>query len=372
MTLLVTGGLFQRSLSRARDVDLGFDPGCRSPPHRSICADTTPARRRAFYDDVRRRIEGVPLVAGAAGTSWVPFAILYDTTTAAPSDRVIDDTQLAPMVYQSSVSGGYFETLRMSLVDGRAFDERDDATAAPVAIVNQSLAHTLWGAASVVGRQLKIDAGVVTIVGVVGDGKYSQIWESQAGMVFRPLAQDPPVSATLVVRTTAAPASAGATMAETIRTVDADVAPYDVKTMAEHLDSGSAFLPFRIGAIITGVFGLVGVLLAAIGLYGVVAHQVGRRTQEIGLRMTLGARAADIVRDVLWQGVRLTLAGVTAGVLLTAAASLWLQPYLLDVSALDPATYIGVAVVLLVTSLAASLVPAWRAMRADPAAALRE
>ena len=166
--------------------------------------------------------------------------------------------------------------------------------------------------------------------------------------------------------------SLAATIAQTIRTVDPDVAPYDMKTMTEHLDSSSAFLPFRLGAMVTSVFGVVGMTLAAVGLYGVVAYQVSRRTQEIGLRMTLGARAEDILRGVLWQGLRLTLAGVAAGVLLAATASVWLQPYLLDVNALDPATYMSVAALLLATSLAASFVPAWRAMRADPAAALRE
>ena len=274
LSLLVAGGLFQRSLSRARDVRLGFDADGLSLASVSLdMRGYDAARRRAFYEDVQRHAIAAPLVEGAAWTSWPPFAILYDTTTAAPADRAVDDTQPAPVVFRASVSAGYFATARIPVVDGRAFDERDERTGAPVAIVNQALARKIWGTAGAVGRQLRIDAGTVKIVGVVGDGKYLEVWESREGMVFRPFAQDPPVSATLVVRAATASASLAATIAQTIRTVDSDVAPYDMKTMTEHLDSSSAFLPFRIGAMVTGVFGVVGAILAAVGLYGVVAYQ---------------------------------------------------------------------------------------------------
>jgi ABC-type antimicrobial peptide transport system permease subunit len=208
-------------------------------------------------------------------------------------------------------------------------------------------------------------------VGMVADGKYNQIWETPGRMVFTPLAQDVPVSATIVVRTTRSPSEMASVVRQAIRNADPAVAPYDVRTMRDHLDAGNAFFAFRIGAMVTGLFGAMGLLLASIGLYGMIAYQVGQRTQEIGVRMALGARAADIIRDVLLRSGRLTAAGIAIGVVLAGGLAQLLRNLLLGVSPFDPLTFGAVAVLLMAIALLASFVPARRASATDPQVALR-
>jgi ABC-type antimicrobial peptide transport system permease subunit len=158
---------------------------------------------------------------------------------------------------------------------------------------------------------------------------------------------------------------------EAIRITDPDVTIYDVRTMADHLDNGNAFFPFRLGAFVTGLFGAMGVLLASIGLYGMIAYHVSQRTQEIGLRMALGAQASDIIRDVLVRGGRLALIGIAIGVVLAGVLAQLLRALLIGVSPFDPLTYTAVALLLMTISLLASYVPARRATVVDPLVALR-
>ena len=203
------------------------------------------------------------------------------------------------------------------------------------------------------------------------DGKYRNVWESPRGAIFRPLAQTVPSSATVAVRTSRPPSELASAVRQAIRQVDRDVAVYDVRSMATHLDNGNAFFPFRLGALITSLFGGMGVLLASIGLYGTIAYHVSQRTQEIGVRMALGARAADIIRDVLLRGGRFALIGVAMGVVLAAGLAQSLRTLLVGVSPFDPLTYVAVALLLMTICLVASFVPARRATIVDPLVALR-
>jgi putative ABC transport system permease protein len=284
---------------------------------------------------------------------------------------VADPDRQPPRAYSASIDGEYFVTAGIPLLDGRAFDRRDHAASAPVAIVNQTLVRQFWPGQSAVGRRLQIEDNTVTVVGVVGDGRYNQVWEQPSAMIFRPLAQNVPTSATVAVRTTRAPSEMAAAVRAAIRRVDPDVAPYDVRTMREHLDMGNAFFPFRIGAFVTGLFGSVGLLLASIGLYGMVAYHVSQRTQEIGVRMALGARSGDIIKGVLFDGGRIAVIGIAIGAVLAAVVARLLKALLLDVSPFDPLTYGAVSALLMLIALVASFVPARRATRVDPVAALR-
>jgi ABC-type antimicrobial peptide transport system permease subunit len=190
-------------------------------------------------------------------------------------------------------------------------------------------------------------------------------------MVYRSFAQVSPIQATVVVRTMRAALEMATAVREAIRTVDPDVAAYDVRTMHDHLDEGNAFLPFRLGAFVTGLFGRTGLLLASIGLYGMIAYHVGQRTQEIGVRMALGARAADIIRDEVVHGGRFAIVGAAIGVVLAAGVAQLVRTLLFDVSPFDPLTYASVALVLVTVCLVASFVPAVRATTNDPLTALR-
>ena len=181
------------------------------------------------------------------------------------------------------------------------------------------------------------------------------MWESPQLALFRPLAQAAAASATLTVRTTRAPSELASAVRQAIREVEPDVAVYDVRPMSVHLDYGSAFFVFRVGALVTSLFGGMGVLLASIGLYGMIAYHVSLRTQEIGVRMALGARPADIIRDVLVRGGRLALIGIVIGVVLARGLAQLLRTLLVDVSPFDPLTYAAVALLLVTICLVASL-----------------
>jgi putative ABC transport system permease protein len=189
--------------------------------------------------------------------------------------------------------------------------------------------------------------------------------------VFRPLTQATASRATMVVRTSNGTADLAQAVQREVRAVNPDVPIYDVRSMADHLDNGSAFFPFRVGALIASLFGSIGVLLASIGLYGMTAYHVSGRRQEFGIRMALGARAGDIMGDVLSGGGRLALVGVAIGIVLAAGLATLMRGVLVGVSPFDPFTYATVAGLLVGICLVASLVPAWRATAVDPLVALR-
>ena len=372
LTLLVSGGLFLRSLLHAREVDLGFKPDGL------FIASVSPgilgydaAQRVAFYERVVRQVAALPGIDHAAWTSLPPMAIITRGATVAPADRPLDPNWQPPSAFEFDISPGYFSTAGVPLLEGRVFNDRDDASNTPAVIVNETLAREFWPTQSPLGRRLTVDRTAREIVGVVRNGKYLNVGESPQPAVFKPLAQAAPALATLVVRTSRSPVDLASAIPQTIRLVDPDVAVYDVRPMATHLDNGSGFFVFRLGAFVTSLFGGMGMLLASIGLYGMIAYHVGQRTQEIGLRMALGARAADIIRGVLAQGGRFAMVGIAIGVVLAAVLARLLKGLLLGVSPFDPLTYGAVAGLLVAICLVASFVPARRATSVDPLMALR-
>jgi predicted permease len=372
LALLVSGGLFVRSLDRARHVDLGIDPdGVLLASAGPGTQGYDSARRLAFY---RIALDGVATLPGVEQAAWIsvpPLGIIHRRVEASPDDRPQDSDWRPPSVFRADVSPEYFATARVALLAGRVFDERDGADARPVAIVNEALARQFWPNRSPIGRRLTLDSVTLEVVGVVRDGKYQNVWESPQGFVFRPLEQASPPFATLAVRTSGAPSDLAAAVRQAIARVDADVASYDVRPMSVHLDNGSAFFIFRLGAFIASMFGGMGVLLASIGLYGMIAYHVSQRTNEIGLRMALGARAADIIRDVLVRGGSYALIGIAIGVVLAGVLARMLRTLLVGVSPFDPLTYAAVAFLLVSICLVASFVPARRATIVDPVIALR-
>ncbi len=372
LTLLVSGGLFVRSLDRARAVDLGFDP------NGVLVASASPGlqgydteKRLAFFTAVRDRVAGLPGVNQAGWIHMPPLGITFDMAEVVPEPRPSDPDWQPIMAPESHISPEYVEAARLRLVDGRAFDARDDANGTLVAIVNETLARQLWPNQSPIGQHLVADKARLEVVGVMGDGKYVNVNESPRGAIFRPLAQTGPMMATLAIRVSGPPVELARAVREAIRQVDPDVAVYDVRSMMTHLDHGTAYFVYRIGAFMTALFGGIGLLLASVGLYGVIAYHVGQRTQEIGVRMALGARAGDIIREVLARASRFALIGIAVGVVLSAGVAQLLKGLLLGVSPFDPITYAAVAALLIAICLLASFVPARRATVVDPLIALR-
>ena len=347
LTLLVSGGLFVRSLDRARHIDLGFEP------EGILLATTAPnlqgydfQKRLAFYAAARDRIVAIPGVEQVAWIQFPPLGIIGEAAEVVPEPRPSDPDWRPSLAAEADISPEYFETARVRLIEGRVFDARDRDGSAPVVIVNQTLAQQFWPGQSPLGRTLIADGDRVEVVGVVENGKYQNVGEAPRGAIFRPVAQTSPVAATVAIRTSGSPIDLARAVRQALAQADPEVAVYDVRSMIEHLDNGNAFFPFRLAAFMTGLFGGMGLLLASIGLYGMIAYHVGQRTQEIGVRMALGARAGDIMRDVLWQGGRFAAIGIAAGIVLAAGLAQLLKGLLLGVSPFDPLTYAGVAALL--------------------------
>jgi predicted permease len=373
LMLLVSGGLFIRSLDRARQIELGFDS------HDVLLASATPsetgydpAQRLAYYSNARERMLALPGVDQAAWTEWAPIATVSEGGAIWLESQPPGTGEQPPMAAVARVDPGYFATGRIPILEGRTFTDRDDESAEPVAIINQTLATLFWPKQSAIGRFFVVNGGGVQVVGVVPNGKYLFVWESPRPMVFRPLRQNVPTRATLVVRSSRQPAELLGEVRRTLRDVDPAVFVYDVRTMDEHLVSeGGGFLAFELGAKVTSVFGAAGVLLAAIGLYGMIAGRVTQRTQEFGVRIALGADRGAILRDVLGRALRLTSFGIVGGAVLAAVAAQGLSTLLLDVSPFDPLTYAVVSLFLVGVCLCSSFIPARRATRVDPIVALR-
>jgi predicted permease len=373
LALLVSGGLFVRSLEHARDVDLGFEPD------RVFLATAAPGiqgyntvQRLAFYRSVRDRLAAQPGVEGAAWISLPPLGIIGDLDQVSPDVQPTDPNWRPPVAWRFDVTPEYFAAARVRLVDGRLFEAHDDAAGTPVVIVNETLARQFWPGQSPIGRRLKADGDTLEVVGVAHNGKYLNIGEAPRPAIFRSFAQTVPGSATLAIRTARAAGDIGPAIRSVMQEIDRDVAVYDVRSMATHLDNGAAFMPYRLGAFMTSLFGGMGMLLASIGLYGMIAYHVGQRTQEIGVRMALGATAGGVIREVLAHGGRVALIGIGIGIVLAAGLGQLLKGRLLvGISPFDPMTYAAVAGLLIAICLIASFVPARRATTVDPLIALR-
>jgi hypothetical protein len=303
----------------------------------------------------------------------VPFSYQQDQTAVQPEGAVASREDQNRTSLQVSVSSEYLAVAAVPLVAGRAFDDRDTTDSPPVAVVNETLARQLWANTSAVGRRIRLGptGDLLEVVGVVKDGKYILLWEAPRAMLFRPLGQATPASATLEIVTTGAPTDLANTVRLALQSVDSDVPAHRFQSMADYLEYGQAFLIFRIGALFAGVFGALGLILASIGLYAVVAYDITQRTHEIGIRMALGAGRAGILREVVMRGVRLAVPGALVGIAMAAGVASLLRTLLLGVNPFDPLTYGFTALVLIAVCLLASFVPARRAATASPLEALR-
>ncbi|MHB1225435.1 MAG: ABC transporter permease, partial [Gemmatimonadaceae bacterium] len=276
----------------------------------------------------------------------------------------------------TTITPGYLATMGIRLLEGRDFTARDDSTAPPVVLVNAALAGRLWPDGDWVGRTIRNsrDGERMEVIGVVGNVKQFSVREPPRSFIYLPFGQHYESEMTLHVRT-ASEAGAEA-IAAPVRALVAGLDPalpvYDVKTMHSHLHDGLAFIFTRLAAALASTFGLLALVQAVVGLYGLLAYGVSLRAREFGVRLALGARSADVLRTVLGSGLRLTVAGVGMGLALAILATRYLAGLLNGVSPTDPVTFGGAAAVLVATALAAAYLPARRAARVSPAEALRD
>jgi predicted permease len=266
------------------------------------------------------------------------------------------------------------QTIRPRLMQGRFISPQDDQRGRRVAVINRHMANTYWPGQDPIGKRFRspdLKEEWIEIIGVVQDSKQGGLFADPSGHFYVPIAQQYKSLRVLQVRTAGDPAALAPLVAREIRALDPDLPVFDVTTMERMIQGPNGFFLLRMGALFGGALGLLGLALAMVGVYGVVSYAASQRTQEIGLRMALGASRPEILRLVLGRGLVLVTLGLGAGIAAALSVTHLLANLLFNISPVDPATFIGVPLLLGVMAIAASYIPAFRATRIDPAIALR-
>jgi len=365
MVLLVTGGLCVRTLFNVTAIDLGYRAGSVLTARLDLAKQRyNEVRGRLLHQQLLARVQALPGV-GAAG-----FAVTLPLNDGRWEDgirRQGDTTRV--QTFLNVISPGYFDALSIPRIAGRVFSDSDDRNAPTIAIVNQTLARTLWRDESPIGKRVSMKGQSLEIVGLVSDIKGRNLLEPAGPILYVPLWQSYQPNVILHVRASAAPMSLVADVRRQLHELDKDLALYSVAALTDHVSA--TLTPQRLLAYLVGGFGMLALLLAAVGLYGLVAYTVTARTSEIGIRMALGARRSDVVGLFVGGGMKLAIAGVILGAIAASGVTPLMRNLLFGVSPLDPQTLIVVSVALLAVTLAASSLPAQRAARSDPKLALR-
>ena len=288
--------------------------------------------------------------------------------------RPVPPGEHPPNILCNSIGTDYFPVLRIPLVRGRAFTESDDASAPRVAIINQTMARRYWPKEDPIGKRFRVENAVgplLEIVGVAADGKYQFVAEDVQAFFYVPLAQNFVSRRALQIRSEGPPQLLVSAVQHEIRTLDPDMPLLDARSMKEVLEGNWGFFGLRLGATVAAILGAMGLILAVVGVYGVVSYATTQRTREIGIRTALGARRSDILRLVLIQAVRLVMAGEAVGLVGAWVLTRTMMHLLVGISPSDPFTYLGVTALLLGVAFLACGIPALRATRIDPMLALR-
>jgi predicted permease len=373
VVLLVGAGLFIRSLQSANTIDPGFrvERALTVPINLGLLRYKE-TEGENFYRDLLTRVEAQPGVERASlvrfaqlGFSFAQFQVFKEGSRDKQTDEGISSGF-------NVVGPNYFKTMETPLLRGRDFAETDRKGAPGVVALNETLAATLWPGEDALGKRVSVsgpEGPFLEVIGVARDGKYRSLGEAPHPYIYQPLLQSYDPKMTLVVRTKGEPQSVAAAVREQIRALDANLPVADVKTLRDQLDL--SLFPSRVAAWTLGGFGVLALLLAAIGIYGVVSYSVAQRTREIGVRMALGAKEKDVLRLVLGEGLFVIAVGLAFGLLLAFAATRVIVGFLYGVGATDPLTFVCVPLLLGFVALVASYIPARRATKVDPLVALR-
>jgi putative ABC transport system permease protein len=363
LVLLVAAGLFVRALGQGRQIDPGFETtNVLTATLDSESWGYDEARARMFFRALRERVQALDRVAAASYTGRLPLmgGSSVDNVT-------IDGSELA--VHYTPVDIDYFAAIGLPVIEGRTFDESIGRGTPRVVIVNETLARRLAPGGSAIGRTFRFRNEITTVIGVARDARYATLLERTPPFAYFPLAQIWHPAPTLIVRVTGRSDRFVSDLREAVLSIDRNLPPPRVVTLEQA--TSIVLLPQQAGAIVTAVLGGIGLLLAAAGLYGIMAFSAGRRTREIGIRIALGAGRGDVLRMMIGEGVRLGAIGIVAGLALAAATTRLMQNWLFGVSPLDVPTFAGTTAVFAAVALAASYLPARRAADADPVVALR-
>ena len=373
--LLMVATLLARSLDYARRLDLGFDAAnvvnFSMDPHH---VGYTDAQGNQFYRELLTRVRALPGVESAGLAVSGPMSAYPLPGQVNIEGYTLPRGQTAPTVFYDMISQGLLETLRIPVTRGRSFQETDNEKATRVALVNETFANRFFGGRDPIGRRIQFAADPthwIEVVGVIHDSQYLVLSELHQPYFFLPFEQNYASIETLHVRASGATDILVAEVEKEVARLAPGLPVAGVETMQQHLESSTGFLGMRVEAGFSAALGGLGLALALLGLYGVVSYSAAQRTHEIGIRIALGAGLGEVRRLVLSRGLWIVAIGLPVGLLLSLAATPVVRGLLLGINATDPLTYVAVALAIACVTLAACYVPARRAMRTDPADALR-
>jgi predicted permease len=369
--LLVGAGLLMHSLQKIRNTSPGFsthevlDTGVNL-----VAAGYDAQRAQNFQDELLDRVKALPGVESAAYGRMTPLSYGSYSSTLISVDGYQPPPEEQPTVEYNEVGPDYFVTMGIPVMSGREFTRADDENAALVAVVNETMAAQYWRGRNPIGERVQVKGRWMQVVGIAKDSKYESVRETPKPFFYVPLRQNFSRGVGLYIRTPLSAQTMASALVREVHSIDPNLALYEVITLQEQLDrSTSAQL---VALTLVSVLGGLALLLAAIGLYGVMSYAVSQSTRELGLRMALGAGASHLWRLVLSRGLALTAGGVLLGAVVALGLTRLMQNLLYNVSPRDPLAFGAALAVMTIGSLAACFLPAWRATRTDPARALRE
>ena len=377
LVVLISAGLVVRTLLQLQTMNPGFDPQNALTMSFDLGLQGYDRQRgRQFYRQLSERVQTLPGVKSAAVSSYIPLSLNYNSRNIFVEGQPAERGENVPLAMNASAGPRYFETMRTPLVHGREFTEQDQDGAELVAVVNEAFVRRLMtsvnSSSEAIGKRISFGSAggpFIRIVGVAKEGKYFNIAEDPRPFIWTPMAQDYSSSGILTVRTDGSPEPLLAAVRKEVQALDPNLPLFDVKTLTEHMRF--ALFPARVAASVLGVFGLVALLLSAIGIYGITSYTVAQRTHEIGIRLALGAQLSDVLSLVLRHGLKLTIIGAAIGLFGAYLATRAITSVLYGVSATDPLTFGVVSVLLIGVALLACYVPSRRATKVDPLIALR-
>ena len=372
LVLLVCAGLVVRSLQVAQKTRPGFTPQNAVALSFDLgLQGYTEEKGRAFQRQLIERTQTIPGVRSVALTSTVPLTLDYSYTSIYVEGQAITSTSELPVAVPNVISPNYFRTMEIPL-RGRDFTERDDKEESRVAIINETFARRFFPGREAIGRRFNFDGPdkpYWEVIGVAADGKYNSLGEDPKAAFYRPLLRDYSTNATLVARTAGDSNSALAALRGELLRMDSALPLYNVQTLSEHMNV--PLFPFRMAATVLGSFGVLAIVLAAIGIYGVMSYVVASRTREIGVRIAVGAGKRDVLILIIKQGMTLAIIGLGSGLLIAFGVAQLMAKLLFGVSPVDLVTFAGVTLLLGLVAVVACYIPARRAMKVDPLVALR-
>jgi putative ABC transport system permease protein len=375
LTLLIVAGLFVRSLQNAEHINLGFRPDqVLNVALDPKTIDYNETQTREFYRELESKVKAMPGVQSTSLASSVPMSTFPSGQRIYVENRPLLPDRPVPKIFFNRIDAGYFETMSIPILLGRGVLDSDDKDAPLVAVINQTMANQLWPGENPLSKRFSMNnesGPFLEVVGVARESKYQGIAEDSQPYFYVPLDQNYTSFRVLQVRSSVAPALLTGQMQREIRELNPAITVVDIRTMEESLQGATGFFIFRLGASLAAFIGTMGLILAVVGIYGMVSYTAVRRTQEIGIRIALGANARQVLNLIVGQGMKTVLIGIFIGLLAAWALTRTMSHLLVGVSPDDPLVYIVVSIVLSVVGLVASYIPARRATKVDPMVALR-